>query len=203
MNEKRNRETERQIDKRVEEYFISKNALLMLNVFELQFSNFLFLLIQFPFQDSVVHGQFNSNSYWWIEINFSNEFCLGWPYGPFLRDAPLPGFLYCLKYPDFGCLHCADRSLYDFISWELLQSRADGSLCFQIALAVLQCHTMISAQLQVERTNKHVRVFASLLSFSPSYAPRLVDYVQYLHVIGQTTLDVLGNTKILARTCPV
>lgn len=63
MNEKRNRETERQIDKPVEEYFISKNALLMLNVFELQFSNFLFLLIQFPFQDSVVHGQFNSNSY--------------------------------------------------------------------------------------------------------------------------------------------
>ncbi len=64
-----------------------------------------------------------------------------------------------------------------------------------------------AAMLQVERTNKHVRVFASLWSFSVdlrfSHAvPRLVDYVQYLHAIGQTTLDVLGNIKILARTCP-
>ncbi len=62
---------------------------------------------------------------------------------------------------------------------------------------------MISAQLQVERMNIHVRVFALHLSVSPSYVPRLVDYVQYLHVIGQTTLDVLGNIKILARLGPV
>ncbi len=39
--------------------------------------------------------------------------------------------------------------------------------------------------------------------FDRSQVPRLVDYVQYLHVIGQTTLDVLGNIQILARTCPV
>uniref|UniRef100_A0A671S197 Uncharacterized protein n=1 Tax=Sinocyclocheilus anshuiensis TaxID=1608454 RepID=A0A671S197_9TELE len=31
-----------------------------------------------------------------------------------------------------------------------LESRADGSLCFQIALVVLWCHTTIGAQLQVE-----------------------------------------------------
>ncbi len=83
------------------------------------------------------------------------------------------------------------------------ESRADGSLCFRIALAVLWCHTMIGAQLHVERTNKHVCIFALLWSFSPSHAPRLVNYIHYLHVIGQTTLDVLGNIKILARTCPV
>ncbi len=59
---------------------------------------------------------------------------LGWPYGPFLRDAPLPGFLYCLKYPGFGCLHCAGRSFFD------------------------RC----AAMLPVKWTNKHVRIFASL-----------------------------------------
>ncbi len=65
-----------------------------------------------------------------------------------------------------------------------------------------------AATFQVKRTNKYVRIFASLWSFSVDLtfsraAPRLGDYVQYLHVIGQTTLDVLGNIKILARTCPV
>lgn len=40
------------------------------------------------------------------------------------------------------------------------------------------------------------------LTFSHT-APQLVDYIQYLHVIGQTDLDVLGNVGILAGTCPV
>ncbi len=43
----------------------------------------------------------------------------------------MPGFLYCLKYPGFGCLHCADRSLFDIISRELER----------IALAVPWCHS--------------------------------------------------------------
>ncbi len=46
-----------------------------------------------------------------------------------------------------------------------------------------------------------MRIFSVDLTFSRA-APRLVDYVQYLHVIGQTTLEVLGNIKILARPCP-
>ncbi len=37
---------------------------------------------------------------------------------------------------------------------------------------------------------------------SPSHEPRLVDYLQHLHVIGHTTLDDLDNIEILARTCP-
>ncbi len=44
---------------------------------------------------------------------FESLLFLRWPYGPFLRDASLPGFLYCLKYPGFGCLHCAGWSLRD------------------------------------------------------------------------------------------
>ncbi len=32
--------------------------------------------------------------------------------------------------------------------------------------------------------------------------PQLVDYVQYLHVIGQTTLDVLGHIKSRPRRVP-
>ncbi len=65
-----------------------------------------------------------------------------------------------------------------------------------------------AATLQVKWTNKHVHIFASLWSFSVDLTfscavPWLVNYVQYLHAIGQTTLDVLSNIKILARTCPV
>ncbi len=57
-----------------------------------------------------------------------------------------------------------------------------------------------AATIQVKQTNKHVRIFASLWSFSVDVtfsraAPWLVDYVQSLHVIGQTTLNDLGNIK--------
>ncbi len=53
-----------------------------------------------------------------------------------------------------------------------------------------------------------LRIFALLWSFSVELTfscavPRLVDYAQYLHVIGQNTLDDLGTIKILARTCPL
>ncbi len=30
-----------------------------------------------------------------------------------LWEVSLPGFLFCLKYPGFGCLHCAGRLLCD------------------------------------------------------------------------------------------
>ncbi len=54
------------------------------------------------------------------------------------RDASWPGFLYCLKYPGFGCLRGADRSLYDIKVniVRAIESRADTP-CFQISLAVL------------------------------------------------------------------
>ncbi len=82
------------------------------------------------------------------------------------------------------------------------ERRADGSLCFQIALAVLFCHTMIGAQLQVDQTRVRICIALIVLSFSCTMIGRLCR-LQYLHVIGQTTLDALGNIKILARTCPL
>ncbi len=135
-------------------------------------------------------------------------FFIRWPYGPFLRDASLPGFPYCLKYPGFGCLHCAGRSLCDIHESYREQSRRLLMLSNRSGAYLGVFFDRCAAMLQVKRTNKHVRIFASLWSFSVDLtfshaAPRLVDYVQYLHVIGQTTLDDLGNIKILARTCPV
>ncbi len=55
------------------------------------------------------------------------------------------------------------------------------------------------------RTNEQTNTCAYLHRFDRSHllTPRLVDYVQYLHVIGQTTLDILGNIEILARVRPV
>ncbi len=45
----------------------------------------------------------------------------------------MPGFLYRLKYPGFGCLHSAGRSLCDI--HESYSEQIRRSLCFQIALA--------------------------------------------------------------------
>ncbi len=45
-------------------------------------------------------------------------------------------------------------------------------------------------------------LFSVDLTFSRAM-PQLVDYVQYMYVIGQTTLDDLNNIEILARTCPI
>ncbi len=133
---------------------------------------------------------------------------VGWPYGPFLRDTSLPGFLYCLKYPGFGCLHCAGRSLCVIHESYREQSRRLLMLLNRSRAYFGVFFDRCAKALQVKRTNKHVRIFASLWSFSVDLtfsraAPRLADYVQYLHIIGQTTLDVLGNIKILARTCPI
>ncbi len=50
------------------------------------------------------------------------------------------------------------------------ESYREQSRQLQIALAILWCHTMICAQLQVEWTNKHVRLFALLWSFTFSRA---------------------------------
>ncbi len=44
-----------------------------------------------------------------------------------------------------------------------------------------------------EQTN--TCTYLHCFNHSPSHAPRLVNYIQYLHVICQTTLDVLGNIK--------
>ncbi len=89
-----------------------------------------------------------------------------------------------------------------------IESSADGSLCFRIALTptLVSFWSVRSSTSNHKHTNKHVCIFASLWTFSVDLTFSvlwLVDYVQYLHVIGQTTLDVLGNIKILARTCPV
>ncbi len=66
-----------------------------------------------------------------LQTAMQSAFWLGWPYGPFLRDAPLPGFLYCLKYPGFGCLHSADRSLYDIISQALQRAEQTAPYAFK------------------------------------------------------------------------
>ncbi len=120
----------------------------------------------------------------------------------------LPGFLYCLKYPGFGCLHCAGRSLCDIHESYREQSQT-APYAFESLSRLPWClFWSVCSDGFSKRTNKCVRIFASLWSFSVDLtfsraAPRLVDYVQYLHVIGQSTLDDLGNIKILARTCPI
>ncbi len=115
---------------------------------------------------------------------------------------PCQDFIYCLNYPGFGCLHCAGRSLCDI--QETMQSR--WLLCFRIALVLGLFFDLCTATLS--QTNELVHIFALIWSFPVDLpfsraALRLVDYLQYLHVIGQTALDVLGNNKILASTCSV
>ncbi len=44
-----------------------------------------------------------------FKLPCKSAFWLGWPHGPFLRDAPLPGFLYCLKYKKITLVSYNDR----------------------------------------------------------------------------------------------
>ncbi len=111
------------------------------------------------------------------------------------------------KYPGFGCLHCAGWSLCD------IHEICYREQCRRLLMLSNRSHAylgvfLIGAQQHFKsQTYEQTRVhIASLWTFSVDLTFSvlwLVDYVQYLHVIGQTTLDVLGNIKILARTCPV
>ncbi len=78
-----------------------------------------------------------------------------------------------------------------------LESRADGSLCF----GVIQWSSVQRRFKSNERTNTCVFLhhFQSLLLYNVQLYIVYIHYVQCLHVIGQTTLDVLGNIKILAH----
>ncbi len=69
-----------------------------------------------------------------------------------------------------------------------IESRADGSLCFQVALAPTLVGFVYrwAMTLQVKWTNKHMHILALLWSFSVDLtfsraAPQLVNYVQYLY----------------------
>ncbi len=81
---------------------------------------------------------------------------IGWPYGSFLQDTSLPVFLYCLKYPGFGCLDFADWSLYDIHENYSEQSRWLLMISYRSRCTF---NDRCAATLQVEWTNKNVRVF--------------------------------------------
>ncbi len=89
------------------------------------------------------------------------------------------------------------------------ESKVDGSYAFESLSRLPWClFWSVRSDASSQTNEQTVRIFASLWSFSVDLtfscaAPQLVDYVQYLHVIGQTILDDLGDIKILARTCPV
>ncbi len=127
----------------------------------------------------------NSTLFWNLFALF-----IGWPYGPFLRDAPLPGFLYCLKYPGFGCLHCADRSLYDIISGE--QSRRLLMLSNRSRSTLVSYNDRCAAS---SRTNKQTRarICIALIIHLLTRHDWSIIFIPACYC--QTTLDVLGNIK--------
>ncbi len=98
------------------------------------------------------------------------------------------------------CLFALHRPINVWHTWEW--QRSDGSLCFRIALTVLWCHTTIglhsvaSSQMGEWTPLICTCICIALAAHSRPHLWWLVDYIQCQHVI-------LGNTEILARTCPV
>ncbi len=103
----------------------------------------------------------------------------------------MPGFLYCIKYPGFDCLHCAGKSICELY-------REQSRLLLMLSNCSRAYFGVFFDWCATTQTNEQTRVYICIALIVPFRSHLLtcsamIGRLCIIHVISQTTLDVLGN----------